>query len=204
MTKRSPWQRALGARIVELDPGLRAYFGLIPAGSEGRGEGVFEVVGTPRRWLWPLLALLALDGVLFPVWQHTVPFSIRNRSTADGTVRATRTFHFTAGDRVMEDETGITAAGLTDRLGRRGIVSSHLRADVVRGRLVLRSTGATIRLGRVRVSLGPLSPRVTLVERTDGERQHVSMRLELPLVGTLYEYAGSFTYSITPSGAISG
>lgn len=193
---RSPWQRALGPLMADLDPGLRAYFGAIPEGYVGRGNGVFEVVGTPKRWLWPAYSLLALDGIVFPVWEHTVKFRVTNRPTGRGTVRATRVFAFPGGDRTMTDEIGITGAGLTDRLGRRGLVSARFEADVVGGRLVLTSTGADLRLGPVRVPLGILAPRVTLVERTEGSSQHVSLRMALPLIGTIYEYSGSFRYAL--------
>lgn len=192
----SPWEHALGEQVAALDPGLRAYFGAIPVGSVGRGEGLFHVVGTPRRWLWPVLALLALDGIVFPVWQHGVPFTVTNRPGDRGTVRATRVFRFAGGDAVMTDEIGMTAAGLTDRLGRHGVIASTFDAEVVNGSLVLRSTGAVLRLGRVRVPFGVFSPRVTLIERTDGMRQHVSVRMSVPFVGTLYEYAGSFRYAV--------
>jgi hypothetical protein len=193
---RSPWDRALGGSAGELAPALRTYFGTIPDGHVGRGSGMFTAVGTPRRWLWPLLGVLALDGIVFPAWARDVPFSVENRPTATGTVRATRTFHFAHGDRVMVDEVGVTASGLVDRLGRRGIVSAALSAGVVDGHLELRSTGVTLRLGLVRVPLGVLSPRVTLIERTEGDHQHVSLRLDAPLVGRLYEYAGSFRYQV--------
>lgn len=193
---RSPWQRVLGADMADLDAGLRAYFGAIPEGYVGRGQGVFEAVGTPKRWLWPAFALLARDGVVFPVWEHAVPFTVTNRPTAHGTVRATRVFHFAAGASTMTDEIGVTRTGLTDRLGRHGIISARFDAEVVNGRLVLRSTGADLRVGFMRIPLGVLAPRVTLVERTDGSRQHVSLRLALPLIGTIYEYAGGFSYAV--------
>ncbi len=193
---RSPWQRVLGASMAQLDPGLRAYFGAIPEGYIGRGQGVFQVVGTRRRWLWPAYALLARDGVVFPVWEHAVPFTVTNRPGPRGTVRATRVFRFADGDRTMVDEIGVTKAGLTDRLGTRGLVSARFDAEVVGGRLVLTSTGADLRFGPVRVPLGVLAPRVTLVERTDGSRQHVSLRMALPLLGTIYEYSGSFSYAV--------
>ncbi len=193
---RSPWQRVLGESMADLDAGLRAYFGAIPEGYVGRGQGVFEVVGTRRRWLWPAFAILARDGIVFPVWEHEVPFTVTNRPTSRGTVRATRVFHFPAGDAVMSDEIGVTAAGLTDRLGTHGLVSATFRAAVVNGRLVLHSTGADLRLGPIRIPLGALAPRVTLVERTNGDHQHVSLRMSLPLVGTLYEYSGSFRYHV--------
>lgn len=188
---RSPWQRALGARMSQLDPGLLAYFSAIPEGRVGRGTGVFDVVGTPRRWLWPVLALL--PGVVFPVWEHAVPFTVTNRPAGHGTVRAERVFRFAGGDRTMTDEIGITSAGLTDRLG---CVDVRLEPSVVAGRLVLESTSAVLRLGPLRVPLGLLAPRVSLVERTEGDRQHVSLRLSHPLLGTLYEYSGSFTYAV--------
>lgn len=194
--RRSPWQRALGSAYDDLDPGLRAYFGAIPAGSVGRGEGVFDTIGTPRRWLWPLLAVLAREGVLFPVWARAVRFTVENRPTAAGTVRAARAFSFPNGTRVMVDETGITAAGLTDRLGARRIVSVVLAPSVAEGRLELRSTAAALRFGPLRVPLGALAPRVTLVERREGELQHVSLVLVAPVVGRLYEYSGSFSYRV--------
>jgi len=193
---RSPWQRALGASMADLDPGLRAYFGSIPEGYVGRGEGVFDVVGTPKRWLWPAFALLARDGVVFPVWEHAVPFTVTNRPTPRGTVVATRVFRFPAGDAVMSDEIGMTKEGLTDRLGRHGLVSARFDAAVVGGRLTLTSTDAVLRFGPLRFPLGILAPRVSLVERTDGDRQHVSLRMTLPLIGTIYEYSGSFTYAL--------
>lgn len=196
MTARSPWERALGDQLDELGPALRRYFGAIPPGSVGRAIGEFDAVGTPRRWLWPVLAILARDSVVFPVWQKNVPFTVENRSTPRGTIRARRSFHFASGERTMLDETGITRAGLTDRLGRRATVVAGLDATVVDGRLELRSTRATLRIAGARIPLGFLSPRLTLVESTVGEGQHVSLRLDAPIIGLIYEYAGSFTYAI--------
>lgn len=194
----SPWERALGGRIDDLDTGLRSYFGQIPTGMVGRGSGVFEVVGTPKRWLWPVLALLALDGIVFPAWAHDVPFTVTNRPGPGGTVAAKRLFEFPDTGWVMTDRVGITSAGLTDRLGRSGFLAATLQPSVEEGRLVLRSTGVVLRIGPVRIPLGRLSPRVTLVERRDGERQHVSLTLDAPLLGRLYEYAGWFRYVIEP------
>jgi len=192
----SPWQRALGSRYHELDPRLRHYFGEIPAGKVGRGTGVFDVVGSRKRWLWPVLTMLALDGIVYPAWERQVPFTVTNRPGPHGTVRAKRLFEFPETGWVMSDEIGITLAGLSDRLGRSGLLAATLQPSVVEGRLVLRSTGVTFRLGAIRIPLGGLSPRLTLVERADGDRQHVSLRLSLPLVGTIYEYSGSFGYAI--------
>lgn len=197
----SPWERELGQRVSMLAPALQAYFGAIPAGSVGRGTGIFEIVGTPRRWLWPALGLLAVDGIIFPVWESDVTFTIENRPGGAGTVRARRTFHFAGGDRVMVDEVGITRTGLTDRLGRHGVVSTTFSATVVDGGLRLISTGVTLRLGPVRVPLGPLSPRVTLTERSAGSRQDVSLVLDAPVLGRLYEYSGSFVYRIEQEGS---
>ncbi|MBX3099800.1 MAG: DUF4166 domain-containing protein [Salinibacterium sp.] len=182
--------------MADLDAGLRAYFGDIPHGYVGRGHGVFDVVGTPKRWLWPALALLARDGIVFPVWEHAVPFTVTNRPTVDGTVRATRVFQFAGGDRTMTDEIGVTSAGLTDRLGTNGRVSARFDARVVNGRLVLESTGVDLRIGPFLLRWRVLTPRVSLIERTDGDHQHVSLRMSLPFVGTLYEYSGSFSYAV--------
>ncbi|MGT2464086.1 DUF4166 domain-containing protein [Sinomonas atrocyanea] len=57
---------------------------------------MFDTVGTPRRWLWPVLAVFARSHVMFPVWQRGVPFTVENRPVAgtDGApaVAATRVF----------------------------------------------------------------------------------------------------------------
>jgi len=44
----------------------------------------------------------------------------------------------------------------------------------------------------------PFAPRVTLVERWDDavDRQHVSLALDAPLLGRIYEYAGHFDYAL--------
>jgi hypothetical protein len=194
----SPWERALGAGIYELDPGLRSYFGQIPAGMVGRGSGVFDVVGTPKRWLWPVLAILALDGIVFPAWERDVPFTVTNRPAPRGTVAAKRVLRFPGTGWAMTDRVGITAAGLTDRLGRSGLLAATFEPSVEQGRLVLRSTGVTLRVGPLRIPFGRLAPRVMLVERREGDRQHVSLTLDAPIVGRIYEYAGWFRYVIEP------
>jgi hypothetical protein len=190
----SPWAIALGQRLEALDPALRDYFSAIPHGSVGRGSGVFDTVGTPRRWLWPMLAILGRSGIVFPVWARDVPFDVVN-TPADGVVRAERTFHFAGGDRVMSDEIGATSGRIIDVLGRRRRLRALLDPEVVDGRLELRSRGAALRVGPVWLPL-PFAPRVRLVERRDGDRQRVELTMTMPLVGRIYEYAGSFSYRI--------
>lgn len=205
--------------LARLHPRLRTYFGPVPAGSVGRGEGVFAVVGTPRRWLWPVLAWLARDGVVFPVWERDVPFTVENRPArvrrgggdrqeARIAVRARRTFRFRSGTRTMVDAITAEPDGLVDHLGRRGRLSARLRAEVDAdgpdaGALRLVSTRVTFRaLGRGWSLPALVAPRVTLVERFDDEadRQRVSLVLTAPVIGTLYRYEGTFRYRIAPDG----
>jgi hypothetical protein len=190
----SPWLVVLGDRVDDLDPSLREYFSAIPEGSIGRGSGVFDTVGTPRRWLWPVLAILGRAGIVFPVWQRDVPFDVVN-TPADGVVRASRTFRFAAGDRVMRDEISAMSGRIVDVLGTRRRLRAYLDASVIDGRLELRSRGASLRIGPVWLPL-PFAPRVHLVEMRDGNRQRVELTMTLPLVGRIYEYAGSFSYRI--------
>ncbi|QQD76520.1 DUF4166 domain-containing protein [Curtobacterium sp. YC1] len=215
---RSPYELTTPPEVLaRLHPRLRTYFGAVPPGHVGRGEGVFAVVGTPRRWLWPLLALFARDAVMFPVWERQVPFTVENRAArvrrgpgtgreARPAVRAHRTFHFRSGTRTMVDAITAGPDGLVDNLGRRGRVSALLRAEVDAtgpdaGALRLVSTRVTFRaLGRDRRLPAVVSPRVTLVERFDDEadRQRVSLVLSAPVLGTLYRYEGAFRYEIVP------
>jgi hypothetical protein len=192
------------------------YFAAVPPGHVGRGEGVFTVVGTPRRWLWPVLAWFARDAVMFPVWERDVPFTVENRPAhvrrgstgleAQVAVRAHRTFRFRSGARTMVDAITAEPDGLVDHLGRRGRVSALLRTEVDgtgpdAGALRLVSTRVTFRaLGREVRLPAVIAPRVTLVERFDDEadRQRVSLVLSAPVVGTLYRYEGAFRYEIAP------
>ncbi|MET3451881.1 DUF4166 domain-containing protein [Curtobacterium sp. 1544] len=158
---RSPYELSISPDVLaRLHPRLRTYFGPIPPGQVGRGEGVFDVVGTPRRWLRPVLAWFARDAVMFPVWERDVPFTVENRparvrrgsaspeagptpagtgaSRSGGTaervgsvaVRAHRTFRFRSGVRTMVDAITAEPEGLVDHLGRRGRVSALLRTEV--------------------------------------------------------------------------
>ncbi|MCU1414138.1 MAG: hypothetical protein JWN80_1478 [Microbacteriaceae bacterium] len=204
----SPWKQVLGDGIEQLHPKLRAYFSTIPEGSVGVGGGVFSVVGTPRRWLWPALALLGRQGIAFPAWQRDVPFAIRNHPVTDAhgrdAVLAFRTFRFRTflsrgGERRMVDAITAERRGLVDYLGDERRWVARLSATVVGGELHLASTSFAVRLGRFEVPIPRrFAPVVELVERFDDstDRQHVSLAITSPTFGRLYEYSGSFRYVI--------
>lgn len=198
----SPYEAVLGGSLDGLHPRLRAYFGAIPAGHAGYGHGVFDTVGTPRRWLRPLIGLLAGPDVLFPVWEQSVPFSIVNcpaREDGRPAVAAVRGFRFAGGHRDMVDLIAATAEGLSDRLGSRRRFEALFSCRVSDGALMMRSTRVSIRVGRRRIRVPvALAPRVSLVERfdDDSDRQHVEVIMTMPLLGRVYEYAGYFSYQV--------
>ena len=78
----SVYQRVLGPAVDLLAPDLRAYFVGTPG--VGAGTGVFEVAGSRRRILRPVLAYLAWRRILFPEYARDVQFEIRNTPLADG------------------------------------------------------------------------------------------------------------------------
>lgn len=206
----SPYELVLGTELDGLHPRLRSYFAAIPPGHHGLGKGVFDRVGTPRRWLWPLLWLLQRPGVLFPGWHRDVPFVVVNTPgvAGDGFPRvvARRHFTFVAGERVMRDS--IEAVDrperggrprLVDNLGRPRLIEAGLDARVIDGAMHLSSTVVAVRLGRLRVPIpAVMAPTVAVVERFDAgtDSQHVAVELSAPLLGRLYEYSGSFHYEI--------
>jgi hypothetical protein len=190
----SPWEGALGDGIERLRPELRAYFAPIPPGGEGVGSGTFAVVGTPRRWLRPLLRLLGPS--IWPIRAHDVPFDVRNRAV-DGAVVALRRVHLPDRTLEMRDETVATAPGVVvDRIGVPPRLEVAFRPRVEDGGLRLDSVAVRLRLGRLRLPLGVLAPHVVLTERFAADVQHVALRVDVPVVGTIYEYAGTFTYSV--------
>lgn len=184
----SLYSRLLGRSFEQLDPRLRPYFSLEPGGS-ARAAGVFEVAGSPVRWLRPVWAYLAWRRVLFPEFGRDVPFEVVNTAAADGTLSAVRTFHFPGADRVMQDAMRVVDGRLHDRLGRRGGLEVEFTATVARGGLVLESEREWLHAGPVRVRI-PSLVRVRLSERWTDAGQRVEVRLSMPVLGTVFEYAG--------------
>lgn len=195
----SPYARALGDRIDDLHPRLHAYFSAIPDGSVGVGDGVFDVVGTPRRWLWPILRVLERRGVVAACWERDVPFRVENRTVASRAI-GERTFHLSSGAWTMRDAVALTRHGrVVDELGEPGLIAACFDVDVQDGGLRLTSRAVGIRLGRLRLRLPrALSPVVRLSERFDdtSDRQRMSLTIDAPLIGRVYEYSGSFRYRI--------
>lgn len=188
----SPYEEALD--LTGLHPRLRAYFAEIPAGMVGIGVGMFDVVGTSKRWLWPVLAVLGRQGVVFPYWGRDVPFSVVNEPF-DDVLSGRRTFHFAAGDRTMVDLMSVSDGVLVDDLGAARRYRARLAASVDDGAITLRSTRFSVRLCRAYLRI---PGRVVVTERWDdaAERQHVSVVITAPVIGRIYEYSGFFDYRI--------
>lgn len=197
----TPWASALGWRIDQLPPALAEYFRGVPYGSHGLGEGVFERVGSPRVWLWPLLALLGRWNVAWPVWEKEVRFTIVNVPTPHGQI-SVRRFHFDSGDRTMTDRIVWTSRGLRQRMGAGERMVSELFVQPDGDELLITSGRVGVELAGLRFTLPPSwAPRITVRERAlDDGRQHVDLAIDLPIVGRLYEYAGAFTYSVEHVG----
>ncbi len=134
-----------------------------------------------------------------------MPFTVRNRAVAGPGVAAERRIDVGGRTLTMRDETVATTAGLVvDRIGSPPRIDVALRPSVQDRGLRLDSVAVRLRFGPVRLPLGPLSPRVTLTERFDGGRQHVTLRVDALVIGRIYEYAGAFTYEVRPERARPG
>lgn len=199
----SPYRAALGPAFDELHPRLQTYFDAIPAGAVGRGAGEFDTLGTPRRWLWPVLALFAPAHVMFPVWQRRVAFTVENRPvlSSDGTpaVAAERVFALRGREVTMVDRIGLEGGSLVDRLGSPVRTVARFAASVRDGGLRLRSTAVWVVVAGRRLRIPrPLAPVVVLTERWDdqAERQAVSITVTAPVIGRIYQYGGRFQYGI--------
>lgn len=195
----SPYERALGARISELHPKTAWYFRTIPPGHVGIGTGVFTTAGSRFRWLRPMFRIAEALGVAFAGWEHDVPFRIENR-TVDGRALAIRWFELSGRTWIMPDAVELTAGGiLRNEIGPHRTVVTTFDIDVRDEAVVLTIRRVGLRLGPLRLSVpGFLSPRIGLVERWDEERErhHVSMTIDAPVLGRVYEYIGFFEYAI--------
>ena len=188
----SPYEEAL--HLTGLHPQLSAYFAEIPTGMVGIGVGTFDVVGTPKRWLWPVLAVLGRQGVLFAHSDRDVPFSVVNEPFGE-ILSGRRTFHFVSGDRTMVDLMSVVDGLLVDDLGGARRYRAWLSAAVADGAIVLRSTRFAVRVFRTYLRI---PGRVVVTERWDESvgRQHVSAVITAPIIGRIYEYSGFFDYRI--------
>jgi len=187
----SVYERVLGSRFDDLDPRLRTYFGALPAGRVGRGTGIYDVAGSRMRWARPALAWLARRQVLFPEYGRGIPFTVENRG--DRTAR--RTFSFPQRTRVMVDAMSVVDGVLHDRLGRRGGLEVELLLSVTDGGLHMRSGRQWLHLGSLRFRM-PGLVRVTLAETAAGGMQHVDVRMTAPVLGEVFRYSGTFSYSV--------
>ncbi|WP_417510843.1 DUF4166 domain-containing protein [Microbacterium sp.] len=196
---RSPYEQVLGERLHDLHPKLQQYFSTIPEGHLGVGEGIFRSVGTPRRWLWPLLRPLHRRGIVYAGWQLHVPFRVTNELIA-GRMVSDREFLLPGQPWTMRDAVVHRAHGrLVDELGDPAVVAASFDVAVDDGALSMVSHTVGIRWGRLRIRIPRLiAPTVQLTERFDdgSERQQVSVTIDMPLIGRLYEYSGDFTYRI--------
>jgi hypothetical protein len=185
------YQRVLGEHIQQLAPELQPYFSGHPG--VGVGSGVFEIAGSPRRFLRPVLAYLAWRRILFPEFARRVPFDIVNTPTDDGGLGAVRTFHLPGRDRPLEDTMRVIDGQLHDFLGKRRGFEVRMAITITDGLLQLRSTRQWLHLGPARLPLPPLAT-VTVAESWADGRQHVDVRLRSPILGEWFRYAGSFSY----------
>jgi hypothetical protein len=100
----------------------------------------------------------------------------------------------------MRDAVALTQHGrVVDELGEPGLIAACFDVETDGGALRLTSRAVGVRLGPLRVRIPRLiAPVVRLTERFDDalDRQRVSLTVDAPLVGRVYEYRGDFRYRI--------
>ena len=195
----SVYERAVGPGIRSLPPVLRRYFGPVPEGHVGVGEGVYEIVGSRyRRAAGALLRWSARHDVLFAESGRDIPFVVENRAAADGTLRGMRWFGFPRATRVMRDTMHVDGGEIVQRLGRRGGLEVCLAPCASTEGMLLRSRRLAWRVRGLRVPL-PRIAGVEVRETEDGNgRQRVDVRMRMPLLGEVFRYSGTFVYRIVP------
>jgi hypothetical protein len=93
-------------------------------------------------------------------------------------------------------------------LGRRRSFRARFQPSVRDAGLQLHSTDVELRVGRhhLRIPAG-VAPRIRLTERpvgagaTSPPRQHIAITVDVPVLGRIYEYSGTFTYEIVEEPA---
>jgi hypothetical protein len=186
----SVYERVLGPDIELLAPELRNYF---TGKTVGTGHGVFTEAGLRLRFLWPVLAFMAWQRILFPEYGRDVSFTVVNTPTANGSLDAVRTFHFPGMDRPLEDTMRVVDGRLHDFMGRNRGFEVRMALTIAGGSVHMRSDGQWLRFLRARIPVPQLATVCVTDSWADGS-QHVDVRLRSPILGEWFRYAGRFTY----------
>lgn len=199
----SPYERAVIDQLDELQPVLREYFRAIPPGHTGYGEGVFSTVGSQKKLLQYALKILDVRGVVPAGWHTNVPFLIVNRS--EGKRRTSkRHFFFPGTTWTMNDSVTTSPAGtLVDALGSPPTVAAAFTARVEDAAFVMESRAVSVRFGSFTMRIPRfVRPVVRLREEyVDAlSLQRVTVTIDAPFIGRIYEYGGTFTYRIEKDG----
>lgn len=200
---------ALGEGANNLHPAVRRYVaGPSTQGLIGVGEGRFEIAGSRLGRLNHLLRPFVGARLLVTRYERDVPFTVVNRPTAspDGQeLHAERSFRFRSGTQTFVDVLAHAPAPntLQNLLGASRRIELELRCWVSgEGHLRLSSRRVWIRACGVRIRLPPmLSVRAEVEDGYDEstERQTVSVTVMSPVMGTVLEYRGTFTYRFEPA-----
>ncbi|MBK0418520.1 DUF4166 domain-containing protein [Leucobacter sp. CSA1] len=210
--RESVFTRVLGEEEVRrLRPEVFEYVAGPPRGDDDRGshhgvgEGVFEIAGSPYRRLVALLRPFTGPDLLVSRYERNVPFTVVNRPLrlADGSLAlaAERIFRFRSGEQRFVDVLygGGPAGALRNVLGARGRIELELVCAVTaEGHLRMESRGTRLRVGRRSVRLPRLLSVLAEVEDGyDAARgvRTISAAVRNPVLGTVVEYRGSFTYA---------
>lgn len=205
------YQLGLGPDFSRLQPGLQEYFSLAAgSGHYGVGEGVFDVVGCPQRWLRPLLRLTTGEQAFFPEYGEGIRFRIENHAHLDPfgrpSLTARREIFFPGVTRVFSDTTSWdSTAGihrLVDYVGRYRRLATDLNLSVTaEGRLRGISESSRLLLGPLRLPLpGALDAKAYAEQWWDASegKHRIQVKAIQPQVGLVLVYAGRFDYRLEP------
>ena len=168
------------------------------------GTGTFSVAGSRFRWLGLLLRPIVGPQLLVTRYERNVPFTVVNqrvvRADSGSELHATRSFHFSKGTQIFSDVLlpGSTPGTLRNRLGAAERVELELYCTATaQGFLRLTEGRAWKRLGRLRIRLPKvLAVRIDVEDGYDegSDRQTIDASVRSPILGTVLEYRGSFTF----------
>lgn len=205
----SIYAQTLGTDFQRLHPVMQRRLGLHSAKAEGFiGRGVMERISNAGLLVRPFLWLGTLRRILFPERGQQIPFIIENYAYQDPLGRETvawlRTFRFPHQDRHF-DATMVYDAQrrvIVDYLG----THQHLAVDchfavTPTGGFTLKATQQRVYERRLAFRLPALLTGVAHVSEEYEEATglfHIQVRVTNVLLGTIFQYKGSFRGEFVP------
>ncbi|MDQ0481774.1 DUF4166 domain-containing protein [Guptibacillus hwajinpoensis] len=209
----SIYKKALGKQFQHLHPRLQKRYEISSLNSF-QGSGVMRKISGGPVWLYPFFFLGTNWKLLFPEYGENISFVIKNTprkgKNGEEQVHWERIFYFGKKKRYFnalmsfDEERSI----IKDYLGEPALMYSDLafNVDETTGSITIQSQDQRLVLGRWEIPLPRIFQGLAAVTESYIEKEkafHIKVKVENPIIGSLFSYEGVFRDDASDKESIS-